>query len=222
MPRKHSGRQKGTLGKVASNARKYRTETIVPQSSRRGKSVRVTPPVDSKHIKLPSGQTVFRPDLRGSSAERSLGALRYMRQHDLSFSQSAKVWRLDPRTFRKYAKSGLRSLKDGHIKALAKDRIRYVFDKPGAVKKSGRYILEFKLIETRSLDERRTYVQWSVALEQAAKGNWEPMDEFPKGTVIDGTLLPTNRFQVQAILEALEHAGAKFEGPYRVRAMGAA
>lgn len=155
MARKQSGHQKVSRSKVASDARrntKTQSKTIVPSYRPSHKKAynpaRVTPPV-SKHIKLPSGQTVFRPDLRGSSAERSLGALRYMRQSGLSFSEAAKVWHLDRRTFRKHAKSGLRNLKTGRIGALAGDRIHYTFQKPTT--KAGIY----QPVVTRSLKERQ-------------------------------------------------------------------
>src|SRR6266581_2475224 len=73
----------------------------------------------SPYIKLPDGQQAFPPDLRGSSAERSLGALRYMRKYSsLTFSDAAKLWHLHPTTFHKHARSGLRTLASGRVRAM--------------------------------------------------------------------------------------------------------
>ena len=188
------------------------TSTPVNVSSRKRKG-RATLTPTPKHIKLPSGQVVFTPDLRGSTAERSLGALRYMRQFNLSFSEAAKLWHLRRDTFRKYAKSGLRTLKNGRVKGLANDRIRYTFQKPTT--QAGIYTP----IKTRSFEERQLFAQWLMAIEAAKDGDFSLIDAFPKNVFIDGTRLPTGHVEVQKIVEALEREGAKFEGPYRVRAV---
>jgi hypothetical protein len=167
----------------------------------------------SPYIKLPDGQQAFVPDLRGSSAERSLGALRYMRQFSsLTFSEAAKIWHLKPNTFHKYARSGLRTLKSGRVKALAQDRIHYTFQKPTT--RAGVY----QSIVTRSLKERQIYAQWFIAVQAASGGDFSKIDAFPKNVFIDGVRLPTGHFEVQKIVEALEREGAKFAGPYRVGA----
>jgi hypothetical protein len=138
-----------------------------------------------------------------------------MRYYGLSFTGAAKRWHLDARTFRQHARSGLRTLQSGRVKALNHDRIRYGFEKPTT--KPGQY----HPVETRSLAERQLYVQWRVAVEAAGKDDWSQIDAFPKNTFLGGVRLPTGRHEVQRILEALAEEGAPFEGPYRVPAAGA-
>jgi hypothetical protein len=134
------------------------------------------------------------------------------RDPDLSFSEAARKWHLNRRTFRAHAKSGLRTTKSGRVKSTPNDRIRYTFYKPTT--KPG----EYDPVTTKSRDERRVYVQWRIALEAAGKGDFSLIDDFPKGTFIGGVRLPTGHREIQKIVEALEQEGSKFEGSYRVGA----
>ena len=53
--------------------------------------------------------------------------------------------------------------------------------------------------------------EWFASINEAARGDFDRLNRFPRGTVIDGVLLPTDSEEVQQILEAMEGAESPFE-----------
>jgi len=56
--------------------------------------------------------------------------------------------------------------------------------------------------------------EWIAALNEAARGDFDRINRFPKRTVIAGVRLPTKPQKVQQILEAMESAENPFEQLY--------
>ncbi len=227
MATRHKRREpkKVTLGKVASQARESRIRSsIVPKPTgtrkqtvftRRGEELQARNPDLSRIPLTPSNLSKFKPDLRRDVAGRALGALSDMRDKGISFTEAASRWHLNRRTFRKYARSGLHTLPStGRVRSKKTDRVHYLFFKPTT--KPGKY----DPVETKSLKERQTYVQWRVALDAAKGGDSEKMEEFiaeyGHSPLIGGVRLPTSVHEIQKISDALAEEGTKFEGPYRV------
>jgi len=59
--------------------------------------------------------------------------------------------------------------------------------------------------------ERYQVGEWFASINEAARGDFDRLNRFPRGTVIDGVLLPTDSEEVQQILEAMEGAESPFE-----------
>jgi hypothetical protein len=56
--------------------------------------------------------------------------------------------------------------------------------------------------------------EWIAAIKEAGRGDFARLNRFPKKTFIDGVRLPTGRYEVQKILEALETSERPFERLY--------
>ena len=56
--------------------------------------------------------------------------------------------------------------------------------------------------------------EWFASIIEAGRGDFDRLNRFPKGTVIDGVRLPTGAHEVQQILEAMEGAESPFERLY--------
>lgn len=66
--------------------------------------------------------------------------------------------------------------------------------------------------------ERRLVGRWMKALNAAGRGDFSQMDKFPRNKSIGGVRLPTNRTEVQRILEALAEKESPYERLYRTLA----
>jgi hypothetical protein len=232
MARKQRGHQKVSRLKVASDARRKKsrssksvrdTSTRVNVKQRNDHSSshytdftsgggRVTPQDVNPRFQAPLGPIDPAKLYRGTR-DRVIGALGELRSNPkLSFSKVASRWHIDTRTLHRHAKSALRTDNSGRIHARPNDRIQVVMQIPTT--KPG----EYRAIVTRSSKERKLLGEYWAAINDAKAGKIARLNAFPKNTFIDGTRLPTGRFEVQKLLEALESEGSKFAGPYRVRA----
>jgi hypothetical protein len=128
----------------------------------------------------------------------------------LSFSEVAKRWHLDTRSFHKYGKQALRTTQTGRVKPLPNDPIRETLYIPST--KPG----EYQDIVTRSRQERQILGEWWAAFNEFRAGKFARIDAFPKNTFIDGVRLPTSHYEIQQIADALAQEDSKFAGPYRV------
>jgi len=62
--------------------------------------------------------------------------------------------------------------------------------------------------------ERHLVGEWFASINEAARGNFERLNNFPKGTVISGVRLSTEAREVQRILETMEGSETPFERLY--------
>jgi len=69
-------------------------------------------------------------------------------------------------------------------------------------------------LHTKSSKERYLVGEWFASINEAARGDFERLNRFPHGIVIDGVQLPTEIHEVQQILEAMESAESPFERLY--------
>jgi len=56
--------------------------------------------------------------------------------------------------------------------------------------------------------------EWFAAIKEAGGGDFRRLNQFPKGTFVGGVRLPTDTYEVQKILEAMESAESPFEQLY--------
>jgi len=205
--RKGPGQRK-KKSRSSSSVRAHRSR--VNARSRKG---RVTPQDVN-----PRFQTSLGPidplKLSRGTRDRVIGALGELRLNPkLSFSEAAKRWHVTTRTLHRHAESALRTDNSGRVHARPNDRVQVVMQIPTT--RPG----EYQTLVTRSSKERRQIGEWWAAINDAKAGKFARLNAFPKNTFIDGTRLPTGRFEAQRLLEALESEGSKFAGPYRVRAV---
>jgi hypothetical protein len=173
----------------------------------------VTPQDVNPRFQTPLGP-IDSAKLSRDTRDRVIGALGELRSNPkLSFSKAAQRWHVTTRSLHRHAKSALRTDNSGRIHARPNDRIRIAMQIPTT--KPG----EYRTIVTRSSKERRLLGEYWAVINDAKAGKFARLNAFPKNTFIDGTRLPTGRFEIQKLLEALEAEGSKFAGPYRVRAV---
>jgi len=71
-------------------------------------------------------------------------------------------------------------------------------------------------IQTKSSRERYLVGEWFASIKEAAGGDFDRLNKFPKSAVIGGVQLPTGADEVQRTLEAMEGAESPFERLYAV------
>jgi hypothetical protein len=131
------------------------------------------------------------------------------RDPNLTFTQATKNREISPRTTWEKIGSQLKQERPGgRIRVTASDRIGVTMQIP-----STRPDLLIS-IHTKSSKERYLVGEWIAALKEAGRGEFARLNRFPKGTFIDGVRLPTGRYEVQKILEALETSESPFERLY--------
>jgi hypothetical protein len=133
------------------------------------------------------------------------------RDPKLTLTQAAKNREVSPRSIRKYIESQLKQERPGgKLRVTASDRLRATLHiqstKPDVLIP----------IQTKSSRERYLVGEWFASINEAARGDFDRLHKFPKGTVIGGVQLPTDAYEVQLILEAMESAESPFERLYAV------
>jgi hypothetical protein len=127
----------------------------------------------------------------------------------ISLPKAAHKRKVDPRTVVAHFPTRFRKDSSGRIRARAvtgKLKILYI---PGF--EPGEVIP----VPTQSEKERLLLGRWMTALNAAGRGDFSKIDGFPKNKRIGGVLLPTNRAEVQQILDGLADSESPFEGLYR-------
>ena len=145
-----------------------------------------------------------------SSRAKALHVLSDLRRDPkLTLSQAAKNREVSPRSIRKYIGSQLKQERSGgKLRVTSSDRLRATLHIPST--KPDVLIP----IHTKTSSERHLVGEWFASINEAASGNFDRLNRFPKGLVIDGVLLPTDSQEVQQILEAMEGAETPFERLY--------
>ena len=134
-----------------------------------------------------------------------------LRNPELTFTQAAKNREISPRSVRKYIGSQLKQKRSGEkLRVTKSDRLRATMHIPS--KKPDVLIP----IHTKNSRDRCLVGEWFASLNEAAGGDFARLTKFPKGIVIDGVQLPTDREEVQQILEAMEGAETPFERLYAI------
>jgi len=151
--------------------------------------------------------------LSASSRSRRIKALHVLsdlrRDPNLSFTQAAKNREISTRSVRREIRSQLRQERPGgRIRVTASDRIRETMQIPST--RSDVLIA----IHTKGSKERYLVGEWIAAIKEAGRGDFARLKRFPRETFIDGVRLPTGRYEVQKILEALETSETPFERVY--------
>jgi len=130
----------------------------------------------------------------------------------LSFAQAIRKRKIDGRTVLHHFGSDFEKDSSGRIKARSIGRRRQTLYIPGS--ELGQEIP----VPTKNASERRFLGRWMKALNAAGRGDFSQMDKFPRNKSIGGVRLPTNRNEVQRILEALAEKESPYEGLYRTLA----
>jgi hypothetical protein len=156
---------------------------------------------------------VSKAGLSTSSRSARIKALHVLsdlrRDTNLSFTQAAKNRGISPRSVRKQIGSQLRQERPGgRIRVTTSDRIRVTMQIP-----STRPDVLIP-IHTKNSKERYLVGEWIAAIKEAGRGDFARLNRFPRGTFIDGVRLPTGRYEVQKILEALETSESPFDRLY--------
>lgn len=131
------------------------------------------------------------------------------RNPELTVTQAARNREISPRSVRKYIGSQLKQERSGaKLRVTTSDLLRATLHIPST--KPDVLIP----IHTKNSRERYLVGEWFASINEASRGDFARLDRFPKGTVIDGVLLPTDSEEVQQILEAMEGAETPFERLY--------
>jgi len=131
------------------------------------------------------------------------------RNPELTLTQAARNREISPRSVRNYVGSQLRQERSGaRFRVTTSDRLRATMHIPS---KQPDVLIP---IHTKNSRERYLVGEWFASINEAARGDFDRLDRFPKGTVIDGVLLPTDSEEVQQILEAMEGLETPFERLY--------
>jgi len=145
-----------------------------------------------------------------SAREKALHVLSDLRRDpNLTLTQAAKNREISPDTIRKHIGSELvQEGPGGRIRVTQSDRLQATLnipsDKPDVLIP----------IHTSSSRERYLVGEWFASINEASRGDFTRLKQFPKGIVIDGVRLPTEPHEVQRILEAMETAEQPFEHLY--------
>ena len=131
------------------------------------------------------------------------------RDPNLTPTQAAKNREISLDAIRKYIGPQLiQERPGGRIRVTQSDRLQATLqipsDKPDVLIP----------IHTRSSKERYLVGEWVASLNEASRGDFTRLKQFPKEIVIDGVRLPTEPRDVQRILEAMEAAEQPFEHLY--------
>jgi hypothetical protein len=146
-----------------------------------------------------------------SARIKSLHVLSDLRRDpNLTFTQAAKNREVSPRSVWTHIGSELKEDPSGRIRVTKSDRLRATLHIPST--KPDVLIP----IHTKSSSERYLVGEWFASINEAARGDFERLNRFPKGIVLDGVPLPTGASEVQQILEAMESAETPFEQLYEV------
>lgn len=131
------------------------------------------------------------------------------RNAELTVTQAARNREISPRSVRKYVGSQLKQERSGaKLRVTTSDQLRATLHIPSTKPDV--------LIPIHTMNSRERYLvgEWFASINEAARGDFDRLDRFPKGTVIDGVLLTTDSEEVQQILEAMEGAETPFERLY--------
>jgi len=131
------------------------------------------------------------------------------RDPNLALTQAAKNREISLDAIRKYIGPQLiQERPGGRIRVTQSDRLQAALqipsDKPDVLVP----------IHTRSSKERYLVGEWFASINEASRGDFTRLKQFPKDIVIDGVRLPTEPHDVQRILEAMEAAEQPFEHLY--------
>jgi hypothetical protein len=131
------------------------------------------------------------------------------RDPNLAVTQAAENREVSLRSIWKHIGSELKQNRPGgRIRVTKSDRLRATLHIPST--KPDVLIP----IHTKSSRERYLVGEWFASINEAARGDFDRLNKFPKGTVIGGVQLPTGADEVQRTLEAMEGAESPFERLY--------
>src|ERR1700736_4713050 len=190
MARKDTGQVPRSKGPGQRNNKTRSTKVSIPpyRPSRKKayNPARITPrSVIPGRFRSPLGP-VDPFKLSRDTRTRVINALGEWRENpNFTFSQIARRWHLDTRSFYRHAKHALRIDGSGRVHAWSNDRIQLAQQIPTT--EPG----EYRIIITRSYKERKLLGEWWAAINDAKAGRFARLHAFPKNTFIDGTRLPT-------------------------------
>jgi hypothetical protein len=132
------------------------------------------------------------------------------RNPELSLTQAARNRGVSLRSVRTHIGSELKEDPSGRIRVTKSDRLRATLQIPSS---NPDVLIP---IHTKSSRERYLVGEWFASINEAARGDFDRLNKFPKGNVISGVQLPTGAYEVQRILEAMESAESPFERLYEL------
>jgi hypothetical protein len=135
-----------------------------------------------------------------------------LRNPSLSFARAIRKRKIDGRTVLHHFGSDFEKDSSGRIKARSIGGRRQTLFIPGSEPSQD------IPVPTKNASERRLVGRWMKALNAAGRGDFSQMDKFPRNKTIGGVRLPTNRNEVQRILEALAEKQSPYERLYRTLA----
>ena len=132
-----------------------------------------------------------------------------LRNPKLSLNRAARRRRIDPRSVLTHFPTDFQKDSSGQFKARSNDRSRQTLHLPWF--EPGEEIP----VPTKSARERRLLARWLGALKAAGRRDFSKIEKFPRGLTIGGVRIPTEKAEIQRILNSLAEAEAPFEGLYR-------
>lgn len=151
------------------------------------------------------------PERSEAARSRSLHVLSDLRRDpNLTLTQAAKNRDVSPRSVWSHVGSELTEDPSGRIRVSKSDRLSATLQIPST---KPDVLLP---IHTKSSRERYLVGEWFASVNEAARGDFDRLNRFPKGIVINGVPLPTRASEVQQILEAMETSDTPFEQLYEV------
>jgi len=135
-----------------------------------------------------------------------------LRDPSLSFARALRKRKIDGRTVLHHFGSDFEKDSSGRIRARPIGRRRQTLFIPGSEPSQD------IPVPTKNASERRVVGRWMKALNAAGRGDFSQMDKFPRNKAIGGVRLPTNRNEVQRILNALAEKESPYERLYRTLA----
>ena len=165
----------------------------------------------ARHKRSKAKKSLRRKSTRRSSPRKRASLVRgdMLRDQSLSFARAALKRKVDSRTVLHHFGSDFQKDLSGRIQPRPNDRrgqtLFVPWSEPG----------QDMPVPTKNSRERRMVGRWMAALNAAGHDDFSKMDKFPRNTSIGGVTLPTNRKDVQRILEALAERESPFERLYR-------
>jgi len=187
MTRKRAGQGHPGKGSPGQHKSRIRTLSVLPR--RRG------------------GNLSARSKFTRAKALHVLSDLR--RDPNLTLAQAARNREISPRSTRKYIGSQLKQKRPGgRISVTTSDSLRATLHIPCTEPDI--------LISVHTKNSRERYLvgEWFASIKEAANGDFDRINRFPKGSFVGGVRLPTDIYEVQKILEAMESSETPFERLY--------
>jgi hypothetical protein len=196
MAQKRSARRRGGKPKPSS-ARKNKTRSTSILSRQE--------PSDKSLPRPPHGKSLT--PAQKDERTRSFKLVR-LRSEGMSWRDAERYSGITVRTAQRYLPKAFFRDSKGQLQVTGYDR--YVERMQLPTTHPGK----LQIVRARGSHQRSLCGRWLNALKAAGKGDFGPIDAFPKNVFIDGYRLATGRYEVQRIVEVLAESDRAFDELY--------